>query len=148
MLYNRGYEFWLQGKSDEAIQLYDQALAIRPDYPEALCAGGFVLQQAGRNREASARFYDQALKHKPNYAVALANRGLIFMAFDAPEAAIESFRAALEADPGDAKTWTHLGGALNEVALPLYRGAAVFRRSRAARSGMVADLSQPRSRLS
>ena len=60
MLNNRGNA--LQGlmRYDEALAAYDQALALKPDYAEALNNRGSALQQMKRHEEALAS-YDRAL---------------------------------------------------------------------------------------
>ena len=60
-LNNRGNA--LQGlmRYDEALAAYDQALALRPDYPEAFNNRGEALQQLKRHDEALAS-YDRALR--------------------------------------------------------------------------------------
>ena len=56
MLNNRGnaLQGWL--RHDEALAAYDQALALRPDYPEALNNRGNALQELKRHEEALASF--------------------------------------------------------------------------------------------
>ena len=59
---------------DEALASYDRALALRPDYAEALNNRGNALQELKRYDEALAS-YDRALTLRPDYAEALNNRG-------------------------------------------------------------------------
>src|ERR1700675_1616585 len=46
-LNNRGLQLFQQGKVDEAIVQYRQALAIRPDFPEALSNLGLAVDAKG-----------------------------------------------------------------------------------------------------
>ena len=56
-----------QGKLDEAIEAYKQALAIKPDYAEAYNNMGIALEEQGKFNEA-IQAYTKALSIKPNYA--------------------------------------------------------------------------------
>jgi arylsulfatase A-like enzyme len=62
------------GRDGEAIEHYEQALKLKPDYVEALNSLGLTLVHAGRIPEAIAR-YEQALKIKPDYEHAHNNLG-------------------------------------------------------------------------
>ena len=59
----------------EALASYDRALAVRPDYAEALSNRGTTLHELKRFPEALAS-YDRALAVRPDYAEALYNRGV------------------------------------------------------------------------
>jgi tetratricopeptide (TPR) repeat protein len=63
-----------QRRHTEALASFDRALAVRPDYAEALYNRGVTLQELKRFDEALAS-YDRALAVRPNYAEALHNRG-------------------------------------------------------------------------
>ena len=58
-----------QGRLQEAIGHYEQALRIKPDYAEAHYNLGVALEQAGRVQEAIGH-YEQALRIKPDFAEA------------------------------------------------------------------------------
>jgi tetratricopeptide (TPR) repeat protein len=74
-LSNRGLQLFKQGKLDEAIAQYREALVLRPDFPEALSNLGLALDAKGKDDEALADF-DKALALKPGDAVTESNRGL------------------------------------------------------------------------
>ena len=59
----------------EAIEYYDKALAIDPDYVNALANKGLALYNLERHLEA-IEYYDKALAIDPDYVNALANKGL------------------------------------------------------------------------
>ena len=59
---------------DEALESYDKALAVKPDYAEALNNRAVVLQSMGRMNEA-ATSYAKAIAIKPDYAEAYVNYG-------------------------------------------------------------------------
>ena len=58
-----------QGKLEEAIEAYNKALAIKPDYAEAYYNMGIALQDQGKLEEA-IEAYNKALAIKPDYAEA------------------------------------------------------------------------------
>ena len=58
-----------QGKLEEAIEAYNKALAIKPDYAEAYNNMGDALKEQGKLEEA-IEAYNKALAIKPDYAEA------------------------------------------------------------------------------
>ena len=60
------------GELAEAIEQYEQAVRIKPDYAEAHNHLGVALMMLGRNHEAVAH-YQQALRINPNFAEARKN---------------------------------------------------------------------------
>ena len=64
-----------QGKLEEAIEAYNKALAIKPDYAEAYNNMGMFSQEQGKLEEA-IEAYNKALAIKPDYADAYNNMGM------------------------------------------------------------------------
>jgi tetratricopeptide (TPR) repeat protein len=110
-LYDQGLREQAAGRIDAAIALFDQAMRLKPDFPEALCAGGFILQGRGHAAAALA-FYDRALRLKPDYAVAWFNRGCLLLEHNNYQAALESFDRACALTPDDANVYCNRGAAL------------------------------------
>lgn len=73
-LYDRGNALQREGRFADAVASYDQALAVRPQWVEALTNRGAALRALGRFEEAVAS-YDRALAVRPTYPLALVNRG-------------------------------------------------------------------------
>jgi tetratricopeptide (TPR) repeat protein len=86
------------GRREEALASYDQALAIQPDYAEALYNRGVVLGGLRRLTEALASF-DKALAIKPDYVDVLNNRGIALRGLQRPDEALASFDQALAIRP-------------------------------------------------
>ena len=63
-----------QGKLEEAIEAYNKALAIKPDYAEAYYNMGVALKEQGKLEEA-IEAYNKALAIKPDYAEAYIQHG-------------------------------------------------------------------------
>lgn len=111
LLYLAGLREQEAGRLDAAIALFDQAMRLKPDFPEALCSGGYILQSKGHAAGALA-FYDRALSLKPDHAVAWFNRGCILMEHKGYQAALESFDKACALNPHDADFYCNRGSAL------------------------------------
>jgi arylsulfatase A-like enzyme/Flp pilus assembly protein TadD len=86
------------GRDGEAIEHYEKALALRPDYVEALNSLGLTLVHAGRVKEAIDR-YGQALKLKPDYVQAHNNLANVLERTGRHAEAIEHYEEALRIDP-------------------------------------------------
>jgi len=100
-----------QGKSEEAIRHYFQALRIRP-----FCAGihhnlGNAMLVEGKLDEA-VNHYRQALQFQPNYADTHNNLGTAFKSQGKLEDAITCYRQALQIKPDHAEAHSNLGDAL------------------------------------
>jgi hypothetical protein len=44
-LYAAAVALWRERRRDEAIQLMDEALHLKPDFADALCMGGYMLSE-------------------------------------------------------------------------------------------------------
>jgi Flp pilus assembly protein TadD len=85
------------GQDDEALRVYDRALALRPDDPEAHTNAGGVLARHGRLQEALAHF-DSAIR--AGDALALGNRGAVLARLGREREAEADLREALRIRPG------------------------------------------------
>ena len=83
---------------EEALASYDRALALRPDYAEALSNRGNVLRELMRFEEA-LESYDRALAVRPDYAEALSNRGVTLQELMRFEEALASYQKAIALRP-------------------------------------------------
>lgn len=88
------------GADPEAVlRRYDEAIALKPDYIEALINSGVVLRDMLRHREALERF-NQVLTIDPDYPTALANCAVLLTEFKQSERAIAMFEHLLKVQPG------------------------------------------------
>jgi len=89
-----------QGKIDEAVVHYTEALKIKPDYAEAHYGRGVVLQEQDKIDEAISH-YTEALKIKPDYADVHYNLGIALVRQGRVDEAISHYSEAMRINPGD-----------------------------------------------
>jgi predicted O-linked N-acetylglucosamine transferase (SPINDLY family) len=87
-----------QGKLEEAIEAYNKALALKPDYAEAYNNMGIAFKKQGKLEEA-IEAYNKAIALKPDYANAYHNMGDVFENQGKLEEAIEAYNKALVIKP-------------------------------------------------
>src|SRR5215471_16615916 len=97
-LYQRGDVQRELGRFAEAVSSYDHALALRPDYLNALNGRAIALVALERFDEALTS-YDKALALNPNFIMARYNRGLALARAKRLEEAIVDFDRVLALDP-------------------------------------------------
>jgi len=108
------------GKDEEAIQWYDKALAIYPNYVEAWYGKGKCLSLLDRYEEA-IQCYDNALSINPNYTFVWDSKAEALSIIGRNEEAIEWYDKLLEVYPGSPYDWDGKGIAL--CALGRYKEA-------------------------
>ncbi|HWQ19133.1 MAG TPA: tetratricopeptide repeat protein [Methanotrichaceae archaeon] len=132
--YKKGIESINGGSSDEAIEAYDRALEINPDYADAWSGKASALASQGKHQEAIAAFdkaiesYDNITGLNPKDADAWYGRGAaldyraVEMAFDNSstkerneyrEEAVKAFDRAIEINPQYAMAWKLKGAVLH-----------------------------------
>src|SRR5437899_3225622 len=100
-----------QSKLAEAIEHYQRALQMRPDYADAYFNLGNALLQQGKLAEASDH-YRQVLAIKRDHARAHNNWGVVLARQGKLAEAGDHFQAALHIGPDNADAHTNLGNAL------------------------------------
>ncbi len=112
--FNQGVQLGRLRRYDEAIEFYDKAISIKPDYAKAIFNKAVALQMLNRLEEA-VQAYDQALAINPNDAEAWSNKGIALRSMGRTEEAIECYDQALAINPGDAGLWSNRGIALRSI---------------------------------
>jgi tetratricopeptide (TPR) repeat protein len=110
----RGDDLGVAGRHQEAIEQYEQALRIEPDYARAHNNLGHELRQTGKIEEAIAHL-QQALRIKPDLAEAHNNLGLALGQAGRMEEAIAHFEQALRIKPDYAEAHNNLGTVLGQA---------------------------------
>jgi FkbM family methyltransferase len=112
ILYNRhAIDLAMQGKLEEAIAHFEQALRLNPDYAEGHNNLGNVFYFQ-RRYEAAATSYEQALRLEPNFPVAHNNLGTALSCLGRYEEAAAHCRTALASRPDYAEAHSNLAIAL------------------------------------
>ena len=84
-----------QGKLQEAVQVYDRAIQLNPDYAEAHSNLGVALQELGKLEDAEAS-YRKAIALKPDYADAHSNLGVTLQELGKLEGALVQYKKSFE----------------------------------------------------
>nr|MDO8082567.1 tetratricopeptide repeat protein [Candidatus Freyarchaeota archaeon] len=110
-LVNKGNEFFHQGKFEDAIHCYDEALALKPENSEALFNKGTALCELGKLKEA-INLFDKTLEINPQDWEALHNKGNALLNLCCFNESLECYNRALEINPKDAETIYNKGNLL------------------------------------
>ncbi len=113
-LIEEGHALEAEGKLDEAMQRYLEAIRLAPNPARAHLNLGNVLLLKG-DLPGALDAFRTAIKFKPDYAGAYYNIGNALMGNDQLDEAVASYRRALEIQPEYAEVHCALGVALKEL---------------------------------
>src|SRR5215213_9923963 len=99
-LFERGQSAHAHGELEKAIGFYEQALKVKPEFPEAEFQRGNALASLGRLPEAEAAFR-LAISYKKNWSLPYSALGVLLMRQNRDKEAEQLFREALVADSKD-----------------------------------------------
>ena len=99
-LFERGQGAHARGEIEKALEFYDQAIKLRPDFPEAEFQRGNALAALGRTVEAETALR-RAIQLKKNWALPYSALGALLMRSQNDKDAVVAFRHALTIDPQD-----------------------------------------------
>ena len=99
-LFERGQSAHARGDLEKAIAFYEQALKVKPEFPEAEFQRGNALASLGRLKEAEAAFR-LAIAQKKNWSLPHSALGALLMRSQRDSEAEQSFRAALKIDANE-----------------------------------------------
>ncbi|HET7113337.1 MAG TPA: tetratricopeptide repeat protein [Pyrinomonadaceae bacterium] len=99
-LFERGQSAHARGEFEKAIGFYEQALKVKPEFPEAEFQRGNALASLERLTEAEAAFR-LAISQKKNWSLPHSALGALLMRAKRDSEAEQSFRAALKVDAKD-----------------------------------------------
>jgi protein O-GlcNAc transferase len=111
-LIDDGHALEAQGRLDEAMQCYLNAIRLAPNPARAHLNHGNVLLLKG-DLEGALDAFRTAIKHKPDYAGAYYNMGNALLDNDQLDEAVASYHRALEIQPDYAEVHCSLGVALH-----------------------------------
>jgi Flp pilus assembly protein TadD len=107
---NLGAELLNQGKLEDAVGEFRQAVAADPGYAVAQMNLAYAYDQLGRADEAIAA-YKKASELEPGNATVFNNLGVLYMKKDLNDEAIQTFEQGLKADPTNAALQKNLENA-------------------------------------
>jgi tetratricopeptide (TPR) repeat protein len=117
-LYYRGnFALHALGESDKAIDLYQRALKIDPDFVLARYDLAVAYRGMGEVDKAIAE-YEKALEINPRFPEALSNLGGQYFRKGNVEQAVAHFRRAIEVYPNFIQALSNLGAVLNKQGKP------------------------------
>ena len=108
-----GNAFLGQGKYDEALQAYDNALQLDSQLADVWYDKGVVLNKQGKYDDA-VKAYDNAIGLNPKFAYAWCNKGDSLQKKGSYEDAIKAYDKAIELDPTDAYPLNNKGVVLSK----------------------------------
>ncbi|MEK7450167.1 MAG: tetratricopeptide repeat-containing serine protease family protein [Planctomycetota bacterium] len=113
--YSRNFQgdyLYENGKYKEAIESYQEAIRIKPDYVQAHCNLGDAYKKSGEFPKA-IESYKQAIRIKPDYVQAYYNLGNAYYESEDYPKAIESYKQSIRIKP-DADAHCNLGNTYYE----------------------------------
>jgi tetratricopeptide (TPR) repeat protein len=117
LLHKEGVAAVKQGRLDEAVGLFRQALEVRPDFVAA--HHNLAVAFAKNKRFAQAvESFQRALRLSPGSVDAHGNLGLAYLEHGEPEQAVAHLSRAVELRPGLAEPFNNLGVALMQLSKP------------------------------
>jgi tetratricopeptide (TPR) repeat protein len=100
-LFERGQNAHARGELEKALEFYEQALKVRPEFPEAEFQKGGVLVLLGRLQDAEAAF-KRAILLKKNWSLPYSSLGALLVRQTREAEAETLLKQALTIDPQDA----------------------------------------------
>ena len=125
--FEQGRALARQGKHEEAIAAYGEAIAKNPRYAEAHNNLGNLLREAGRT-EAAAKSYETAVRCRRDYALAHFNLACLRQAAEQLDKARSAYGKAIAAKPDWAEPHYNLA-TIDRAAGDHEKAAAGFRRT-------------------
>ena len=105
-LYEKGLKLYYERKFNEALNLFNQVLAIEPQNYQALNGKGATYAFQGRYNEG-IKLIQQSIQLKPDFVYAHFNLGLAYELAGNYEESIKAYQRALELDDKD--VWSFYG---------------------------------------
>jgi hypothetical protein len=122
------------GRPGEALQSFDRAIAVRPDFAEAFNNKANALKAMDRWTEALTH-YDSAIALKPDYVSAICNQGNVLQRLASFEDAVRCYDRAIGIDANNGDAYANRAVALsnlgrNDEAVEDYRRLSSLRPDR------------------
>lgn len=99
-LFERGQSMHARGDFEKALEFYEQAIKVRPEFPEAEFQRGNALVSLARLSEAESAF-KRAISQKPNWSLPYSALGALLLREQKDADAESTLRQAIAIDPHD-----------------------------------------------
>jgi predicted O-linked N-acetylglucosamine transferase (SPINDLY family) len=103
-----------QGKLQEAIYTFTQAIKLKPDYVDAYYNRGVAFQGLNQPKEA-IKNYDKTIQLKSDYVNAYYNRGVALQELNQLEEAVKNYDKAIEIKPDFFDAYNNRGNIFKDV---------------------------------
>jgi tetratricopeptide (TPR) repeat protein len=113
-LNNKGANLSRLGRSVEAIECFERAVAINPCLAVSWCNKGTALGELGRVDE-ELECYDRAIEINPQYAMAWEWKGAVLSELGRRAEAVVALDRAIAINPHNPDSWNHRGASLVEL---------------------------------
>ncbi|CAN1765760.1 Probable UDP-N-acetylglucosamine--peptide N-acetylglucosaminyltransferase SEC [Linum perenne] len=102
------------GDVPRALQFYEEAVKLRPSFPDAYVNLGNIYKSLGRLQDA-IECYQRAIQSRPNYAIAYGNLANTYYEGGQLDLAVLHFKQAISIDPRYTEAYNSLGNALKDL---------------------------------
>ncbi len=106
--YREGDDLSEHGKYKEALEAYEKAIELKPEYAEAWASKGTVLSWLKRYEEA-LKAYEKAIELNLEYAEAWIGKGVVLIELEKYKKAMKALKKAIELDPKNVDAHINLG---------------------------------------
>ncbi len=103
-----GFELGKEGKFQEAIEYFEKAIELDPNYDKAYYYMGAAYEKL-ENYEKAINCYEKAVNINPKSAEALSRIGLCYESLDEIQKAIEAYERVIKVDPKLNDAWYNIG---------------------------------------
>ena len=112
--FNHGLDLYYKGKYELALEAFNKAIELKPNYANAWHNKGVTLGTLGRNDDA-LQAYNKAIELKPDFANAWDNKGVTLGTLGRNDDALQAHNKAIELKPDFAYAWDNKGVALSKL---------------------------------
>lgn len=112
--FKRGSNLYYKGDYRSALEAFEKAIELKPDYAETWFNKGVILHKLGRHEE-ELRAYERAIELKPDDAGAWNNKGVALGKLGRHGESLRAFERVVEIKPDDADSWSNKGNVLGRL---------------------------------